>query len=130
VGKPIMPLGWTWQIKWGNPYTEPPYGQPRVRYSVTRPVKSAHPVPAIIDRALRIIGLGQGWCLSCGPQMPEPKRLSPEAKGKMRRRNLERRMEKTAPMFASDLIQIELQTNPEYYAGSQVRRQERLSINE
>jgi hypothetical protein len=66
----------------------------------------------------------------CGPQMPEPKRLSPEAKGKMRRRNLERRQEKTAPMFASDLIQIELQKNPEYYAGIQVRRQERPSINE
>lgn len=122
MGRPIMPLGWTWQIRWGLPHTSPPHGQPRVRLSVTRPVPSAHPAPPIFDRAFKIIGYGTGWVFGCGPHMPEPKRLSPEAKGKMRRRNLERRVEAKAPLFASDLIQIELAKDPEYYAGKEYRR--------
>ena len=69
-----------------------------------------------------IIGLGKGWVVSCGPHMPEPKRLSTEAKAKLRRRNLERRVEKAAPLFAADLIQIELAKNPSYYEGKDYRR--------
>jgi hypothetical protein len=90
--------------------------------SITRPVPSAHPTPPIIDRALKIIGYGNGWGLSVSPEMPEPRRLSPEAKGKLRRKSLERRIEKQAPLFASDLIQIELAARPEYFAGEEVQR--------
>ncbi len=122
MARPIMPLGWTFQIKWGNPYTEPPNGRPRVRLSVTRMQASSSPVPAVISRAIEIIGYGKGWCLSLGPHMPEPRRLSPEAKGKLRRKSLERRVEKQAPLFASDLIQIELAARPEYFAGEEVQR--------
>lgn len=69
-----------------------------------------------------IIGLGKGWVVSCGPHMPEPRRLSPEAKSKIRRKNLERRVEKKAPLFANDLIQIELAKDPDYYEGKEYRR--------
>ena len=49
--------------------------------------------------------------------MPAGRKLSPEAKGKMRRRNLERRVQKAAPLFATDLIQIEMAKQSEYYRG-------------
>lgn len=117
MAKAHIPLAWTWQIQWSNPYTEPPHGQPRVRMSVTRATPHAHPAPAVIDRAIAIIGFGRGWCVSCGPTMPAGRKLSPEAKGKMRRRNLERRVQKAAPLFATDLIQIEMAKQSEYYRG-------------
>ncbi len=117
MAKSIKPLGWTWTIQWGNPYTQPPHGRPRVRLQVTRPQTSAFPNPPVIDRAMEIIGFGSGWCVSCGPIMPEPKRLSPEAKGKLRTSNLRRRIEKKAPLLASDLVQIELAKDPDYYNG-------------
>lgn len=117
MAKINLPLAWTWQIRWSNPYTEPPHGQPRVRLSITRATPHAYPDPSVIDRAMAIIGYGRGWCVTCGPTLPPARKLSPEAKGKIRRRNLERRTQKAAPLFAADLIQIEIEKNPEYYRG-------------
>lgn len=122
MSRAIRPLGWTWCIQWGRPLELPPHGQPRIRFSVTTLNPTAGICPAVIDRAMEIIGLGRGWVVACGPHMPEPKRLSSEAKGKMRRRNLERRITRKAPLFANDLIQIELSRDPQYYSGMEYRR--------
>lgn len=113
----------TWEISWANPYTQPPNGGPRIRLSVTRLQSSTWPNPPVIDKAYSIIGLGTGWCVRVIPHMPEPRKLSPEAKGKIRRRNMEKRIQAKAPLFANDLIQIELESRPGYFAGEDYSHQ-------
>ena len=47
---------------------------------------------------------------------PAPK-WSQEAKGRVRRKNMERRITKKAPLFAAELIEKELSDRPGYFAG-------------
>ncbi|EHF1766717.1 theronine dehydrogenase, partial [Salmonella enterica subsp. enterica serovar Newport] len=42
---------------------------------------------------------------------------SDERKAAARRRNLERRVNRIAPLFADELIERELETRPEYFQG-------------
>ncbi|EBP2552201.1 theronine dehydrogenase [Salmonella enterica] len=45
------------------------------------------------------------------------KRWSDERKAAARRRNLERRVNRIAPLFADEFIEWELETRPEYFRG-------------
>jgi len=47
----------------------------------------------------------------------EIKRWSPERKAAARRRNMERRINKRAPLFAEELIAQELAARPDYFSG-------------
>ncbi|TAL08423.1 MAG: hypothetical protein EPO02_13150 [Nitrospirae bacterium] len=112
---------WIFEIHWGSPYTNPPDGMPRVLMSVTRVQAGGNPVPDEIEAAYAKLGFGKGWCLSVGCDPTPIRKLSPEAKGKLRRKSLERRVRAKAPLFAESLIQIELNSNPTYYGGADYR---------
>jgi hypothetical protein len=120
------PKPWRFEIAWGNPYTSPPDGQPRqprVLMSVTRVQRGGHPFPEEITRRYTEIGYGTGWCTRCSidPDYVEKQRrarsLSPTQKSKIRRKNLERRAAKQAPLLAEQVIAEALEKNPRYYAG-------------
>jgi hypothetical protein len=91
--------------------------------SVTRLQCGGHPVPEEIERGYAEIGYGTGWCVQCGihPDHVEKQRLaralSPAQKSKIRRKNLERRAAKHAPLFAEQVITEALEKNSAYYAG-------------
>jgi hypothetical protein len=114
---------WRFEIAWANPYTSPPDDQPRVLMSVTRVQGGGHPFPEEITRRYAEIGYGTGWCTRCSidPDYVEKERLarslSPVQKSKIRRRSLERRAAKHAPLFAEQIIAEALGKNPGYYAG-------------
>ena len=124
--KPI-PKPWRFRIAWGNPYTSPPDGQPRVLMSVTRLQIGGHPVPEEISRMKEQLGYGTGWCIciSLDPDYMEQERqkrtLSPEQKANRRRQNLRRAAEKAVPLFSEQAIERTMSSNPEYYAGKEYR---------
>ena len=61
---------------------------------------------------------GQGYAICIDFPPPGPiRRWSDEAKAAVRRRNLERRIMKKAPLFAEELTARELAARPAYYAG-------------
>ena len=115
-----MPM--TFSVQWGNPYTDPPEGQPRIL--ITRkqegPIRSQ--VPAEVEEVLRQVGVGKGWNLFVGVAYDDisRRRLSPEAKGKIRRRALAKRVQAKAPLFADQIIADKLAAQPDYYSGIEV----------
>ena len=114
--KKVVAMPWVFEIAWANPYTSPPDGQTRVLMSVTRVQTSGHPVPPEIDERYRELGFGTGWCLRVSHDITATYRPKPlEAKQKLRRTALARRVAAKAPLFADQLIQAELERQPEYY---------------
>ena len=105
-------------IMWGNPYTHPPEGMPRELIAITRMQESTRDIPPEILQALETVAQpGSGWALSIGiDEDAKPKRrLSPQAKGSIRRKSLERRVRKAVPLFADRIIADELAANPKYF---------------
>jgi hypothetical protein len=105
-------------IKWGNPYTNPPEGMPRELIAVTRIQESTGDIPPEIIGALETVARpGSGWALCIGiDEDARPKRrFSLQAKGSIRRKSLERRVRKKAPLFADRIIADELAANPSYF---------------
>src|SRR5207244_5716563 len=96
-------------IKWGNPYTNPPEGMPRELIAMTRMQESTRDIPPEILQAVQTVAQpGSGWALSIGiDEDAKPKRrLSPQAKGSIRRKSLESRARKKTPLVA-DCINAE-----------------------
>ena len=105
-------------IKWGNPYTNPPEGMPRELIAITRMQESTRNIPPEIVEALETVARpGSGWALCIGiDEDARPKRrLSLQAKGSIRRKALERRVRKKAPLFADHIIAAELAANARYF---------------
>ena len=105
-------------IVWGNPYTIPPEGMPRELIAITRTQESTRDIPPEILDALETVARpGSGWALSVGIDVDaRPKRrLSLQAKGSIRRKSLERRVRKAAPLFADRIIADQLAANPSYF---------------
>src|SRR5260370_2003856 len=101
-------------IRWGNPYTNPPEGMPRELIAMTRMQESTRDIPPEILQALETVAQsGSGWALSIGiDEDAKPKhRLSPEAKGSIRRSSLERPVRKKHPLFANPIISAEQPPN-------------------
>jgi hypothetical protein len=114
--KKVRPIRFA--IRWGNPYTDPPDGMARELIALTRMQESTRDVPseilAMLDGVARP---GSGWSLCVGiDEVVRPKRrLSAKAKGSIRRKALERRIRKKAPLFADRFISDELAANPDYF---------------
>lgn len=105
-------------IRWGNPYTNPPEGMSRELIAMTRMQESTRDIPREIMEALGSVARpGSGWALCIGiDEDARPKRrLSLQAKGSIRRKSLERRVRKRAPLFAEHIIGDELAANPTYF---------------
>ena len=105
-------------IKWGNPSTNPSEGMPRELMEITRMQESTRNIPPEIVEALETVARpGSGWALCIGiDEDAKPKRrLSLQAKGSIRRKALERRVRKKAPLFADHIIAAELAANSRYF---------------
>jgi len=105
-------------IKWGNPCTNPPEGMPRELMVITRMQESTRDIPPEIQQLLDTVARpGSGWGLAVGiDEDARPRRrLSLDAKGSIRRKSLERRVRKKAPLFADHIIADEIAANPNYF---------------
>lgn len=102
---------WRYSIRWGNPYTSAP--GPRELGTAEVPPGSRCPAELL---ALTKPGDGYAVCLDF-PQAGAVRRWSDERRADVRRRNLTRRVERDAPLFADELIQRELDARPDYFAG-------------
>lgn len=109
-------IGAVWTIKWGNPYTEPPAGRPRVLAEWFFPVGHQHLRQCPPDlQALCSPGDGYKVCWSAVEALP---RKQPKNKLALTRQNrLRRRMEKKYPLFAEMMIEQEMEKRPSFYAG-------------
>jgi hypothetical protein len=121
---------WEYTVEWGNPYTEPPDGLPRVlaRVQVSAPCGAGAPdVPAEIDRvwleanAAFVASLPPGtpakwpWCVYVSAIHQSQRQVSDETKFRRRRQNLMRRIRRRYPLFAEQMIREALERKPEYY---------------
>ncbi len=106
-------VGTLWQIAWGNPYTTPPEGAPRVLAEYFCPGHVSQCPREISDFAY---SLGGGYGLGVS-HFEHHRRLSQESKASIRKKRLKDRVEKTAPLFAEQIIADEIAKKPEYFDG-------------
>jgi hypothetical protein len=91
---------------------------PRELMSITRVQESTRDIPPEIKQALETVAPpGSGWSLFVGiDEDARPRRrLSLQARASIRRKSLERRVRKAAPLFADRIIADELDANPKYF---------------
>ncbi len=102
---------WRYSLRWSLPH---------LPCSGTRELASAE-VPAGSPCPPSVASLwmpGAGYAISIDFPPPGPiRRWSDERKAAARRRNLERRVQRKAPLFADELIGRELEARPDYFAG-------------
>lgn len=108
----IQEKPFTYLVLWNNPYTEPPDGMPRILLSVPTDVRV---VPAEVCELKEILGYGSGWMVAFDWAIKHRKGWTIEAKQRVRRSRLQRRIEKKYPMFAAEFIQEAYMRKPEYY---------------
>jgi len=111
-----MSAKWRCSLAWRRGPMPPPEGMSRVLLSVL--CDAAHPVPAEIYAKWLEMGPGSGW--SVGWELIEQRpirRWSAEAKGRVRRQRLRRRIEKRFPLFAEIFIADDLARRPQYFRG-------------
>ena len=105
-------------IRWSNPYTNPPDGMARELIAITRVQESTRDIPQEILQMLETVahpGSGWGLCIGIDEDARPKRRLSMQAKGSIRRKSLERRVRKKAPLFADRIIAEELAANSSYF---------------
>jgi len=106
------------RVEWFNPYTKPPDGRPRLLAEMS--AEKSHPVPKEMQEFSKVhapIGSGYSLGITClTPRMKE-REWSTERKAINRRRLMENRVNKKAPLFAEDLIREEIAKKPEYFEG-------------
>ena len=105
------------QLKWRNPYTEPPANQPRVIFDAVLDDKKYRDgtIPEVTELERQYPpGTGYAWHWSLAHIKPRRK-WSKKAKGRQRRRNLKKRLQKKIPLFWQDQYRAELAKRPEYY---------------
>lgn len=102
-----------WSIEWGNPYTNPPDGQPRVLDEEVLPRGTS---PKRLEVQV-VPGNGYSLCWR-GLVLPadhKPKRMSLAGKQKIRRSNLARRILRAAPLFFAQFYREALMKDREYF---------------
>lgn len=102
---------WRYSIRWTNPYTQPA----GALVLGERDVTPGTPCPADL-LALTTPGDGYGVTL-CFYNVTPPKTWTPERKARQRRRNLDKRLERDAPLFADQLREKELTLRSDYFKG-------------
>lgn len=109
-----------WTLCWGNPYTQPSNGEPR-----TIAIQVTHNASVKPSALLLLKRPGDGYAAYCTPMLVPPSRrkLSDEAKPKIRRRNLERRIDAKAPLFKPQFLQKEIESNPSYFGHSGLKKE-------
>lgn len=102
---------WRYSLSWRYPHRICPGEKVLISVDVT----AGTPVPACI---MTLFVPGGDYAVSLDFLSVRPiRRWSPERKAQARKRNLERRVMKAAPLFAEELIASELKNRPDYFKG-------------
>lgn len=104
-----------WRVEWGNAYTPPRDGRPRVLAEMV--VSWDDGGDKAVPPALRDVAgaPGNGWAI-VWRFLPPPQRITPpETLAPRRRKALARRMEKNYPLFAEQFTQEKIAAVPGYY---------------
>lgn len=108
--RPVSDLRYT--VTWRSPYKPRPAGLPKILCS--SPFEEELTLPWIIASNWGI----NAWAIGIYFEHPKPKRkMDEEKRASMRRKRMQTRVEKTAPLFADEFEKKELQQRPEYFAG-------------
>lgn len=100
-------------VSWGNSHSSPPSGLPRTIWQLAVPSFDKDYAMAYAPDVIP----GVGWVIGISFQQADGPRWSEEAKGRVRRRNLEKRLERKAPLFAKLWFAAEVAARPDYFAG-------------
>ena len=101
-------MKWRYSLRWKLPY--PCLGEHEL---VSEVVEAGQPAPASV-MSRWVAGAGYAACLDFISARPV-RRWSEERKAAVRRRNLEKRINRHAPLFTDELIARELAERPDYF---------------
>lgn len=104
-------MQWMYSLRWSLRGTPCPGERELIRVIVPE----GAPAPESV-LALHVPGAGYAVCIDF-LSGKETRRWPAERKAAARRRNLEKRIRKTAPLFAGELIERELSLRPDYFSG-------------
>lgn len=99
-------------IEWGNPYTSPPAGAPRILAECF--TFERYPPDAFCQIKFT---LGGGYSHVTRHVAPPPSSVPQETLARIRRQRLARRVNAKTPMFAEHFIEQALEQKPEFYSG-------------
>lgn len=108
---PKNPIFWRYSLRWCMPHLACP-GEVEL---VSAEVPAGADCPPEV-KGLWKPGTGYAVCIDF-PEARAIRRWTAERRAAARRRNLERRIEKAAPLFADELIARELAARPDYFDG-------------
>ncbi|EBS1405108.1 theronine dehydrogenase [Salmonella enterica] len=104
-------MKWRYSLRWTLPRT--PY--PGLQELVSEVVEAGQPAPESV-MARWVAGAGYAVCVDFLDER-QIRRWSEARKAAARRRNMERRVKRIAPLFAGELIARELAKRPDYFQG-------------
>lgn len=104
-------MKWRYSLRWRQPRTPCPGPQELV----SEVVEAGKPAPESV-MARWVVGAGYAVCVDFLDER-QIRRWSDERKAA----NLERRVNRIAPLFADELIERELENRPDYFRGKSVR---------
>lgn len=107
-------MKWRYSLRWKRPCPCP--GEQEL---VSAVVEAGQAAPGSI-MSLWVPGGGYAVCIDFLDDRAI-RRWSDERKAAARRRNLERRVNRKAPLFADELIERELLARPDYFRGKSAR---------
>ena len=110
AGHAVREMERRYSLRWKLPYPCP--GEHEL---VSEVVEAGQPAPASV-MSRWVAGAGYAVCLDFISDRPV-RRWSEERKAAVRRRNLEKRINRHAPLFADELIARELAERPDYFQG-------------
>ncbi len=108
-------MKWRYSLRWKLPHRPCP-GPQELASEV---VEAGQPAPESV-MARWVAGAGYAVCVDFLDER-QIRRWSDERKAAARRRNLERRVNRIAPLFADELIERELETRAAYFRGKSAR---------
>lgn len=105
--RPVSELRYT--VTWRNPYKPRPEGLPKILCS--SPFEEDLTLPWIMASNWGL----SAWAIGIYFEHPKPKRkMDEEKRASMRRKRMQTRVEKTAPLFADEFEKKELQQRPDW----------------
>lgn len=109
---------WRYSLRWGLPH-QPCPGDFEIASAEVAP---GEPCPAAVSDLWKA---GTGYVVTVDFQQADipVRRWGKEAKAKVRRGNLAKRLQRHAPLFADELFVREIERRPAYFAGENVNQE-------
>jgi hypothetical protein len=121
-------IGFIYRIKWGNPYTDPPNGLPRVLAEIYVPKKGDEGArdPDCLCQITR--PLGCNFSLTVSAVVEPLKEMSQSGRMALRRKRLKRHLDKKYPLFADQFFGEIINKKQDYYAGKTDPDEPRIEV--